>query len=89
LSSAVWWHGFCRSCEAHNKRSLGTGAQPDTALIRQARLAESSTVACMAIELVVALTAGIAARSVALTSFGVDSGMSDMFPPSSITRMPE
>jgi len=85
----VWWHGFCRSCEAHNKRGLGTGAQPDIALIRQARLAESSTVACMAIELVVAPAAGIAARSVALTSFGVDSGMSDMFPPSSITRMPE
>ncbi|HEY5386360.1 MAG TPA: hypothetical protein VIL79_00505 [Thermoleophilia bacterium] len=43
----------------------------------------------MAIELVVAPAAGIAARSVALTSFGVDSGMSDMFPPSSITPMPE
>ena len=44
-------------------------------LIRQARLAEALTVAWMVVELVVALWAGIAARSVALTTFGVDSGI--------------
>jgi divalent metal cation (Fe/Co/Zn/Cd) transporter len=44
-------------------------------LIRQARLAEALTVAWMVVELVVALAAGIAARSVALTAFGVDSGL--------------
>ena len=44
-------------------------------LIRQARLAESLVIAWMMVELVVALTAGIAARSVALTAFGVDSGI--------------
>jgi hypothetical protein len=47
----------------------------DTALIRQARLAEGLAAACMAVELGVALAAGIAARSVALTAFGVDSGI--------------
>jgi divalent metal cation (Fe/Co/Zn/Cd) transporter len=44
-------------------------------LIRQARLAEALTIAWMIVELVVALWAGIAARSVALTTFGVDSGI--------------
>ena len=44
-------------------------------LIRQARLAESLVIAWMLVELVVALWAGIAARSVALTAFGVDSGI--------------
>jgi len=44
-------------------------------LIRQARLAEALTLAWMVVELVVALWAGIAARSVALTTFGVDSGI--------------
>jgi divalent metal cation (Fe/Co/Zn/Cd) transporter len=43
--------------------------------IRQARLAEALTLAWMVVELVVALAAGIAARSVALTTFGVDSGI--------------
>ena len=47
----------------------------DHGLIRQARLAESLTIAWMLVELVVALWAGIAARSVALTAFGVDSGI--------------
>lgn len=47
----------------------------DSALIRQARLAEGLTAAWMAVELGVALVAGIAARSVALTAFGVDSGI--------------
>jgi divalent metal cation (Fe/Co/Zn/Cd) transporter len=49
--------------------------RPDNALIRQARLAEALTAAWMAVELGVALVAGIAARSVALTAFGVDSGI--------------
>lgn len=44
-------------------------------LIRQARLAEALTAAWMVVELVVALSAGIAAHSVALTAFGVDSGI--------------
>jgi divalent metal cation (Fe/Co/Zn/Cd) transporter len=44
-------------------------------LIRRARLAEALTLAWMIVELVVALWAGIAARSVALTTFGVDSGI--------------
>ena len=43
--------------------------------IRQARLAEALTLAWMVVELVVALAAGIAARSVALTTFGIDSGI--------------
>lgn len=47
----------------------------DSRLIHQARLAEALTVAWMVVELVVALAAGIAARSVALTTFGVDSGI--------------
>jgi divalent metal cation (Fe/Co/Zn/Cd) transporter len=44
-------------------------------LIRQARLAELLTAAWMAIELVVAVWAGVAAGSVALLAFGVDSGI--------------
>ncbi len=44
-------------------------------LIRQARLAETLTLTWMVVELVVALWAGVAARSVALTTFGVDSGI--------------
>jgi divalent metal cation (Fe/Co/Zn/Cd) transporter len=50
-------------------------AHADMGLIREARLAEGLTVAWMVVELVVALWAGIAARSVALTTFGVDSGL--------------
>jgi divalent metal cation (Fe/Co/Zn/Cd) transporter len=48
---------------------------PDVPLIRQARLAETLTLTWMVVELVVALWAGVAARSVALTTFGVDSGI--------------
>jgi divalent metal cation (Fe/Co/Zn/Cd) transporter len=44
-------------------------------VVREARLAEGLTFAWMVVELVVALWAGIAARSVALTTFGVDSGI--------------
>jgi divalent metal cation (Fe/Co/Zn/Cd) transporter len=46
-----------------------------SALVRRARLAEGLTIAWMVVELAVALAAGIAARSVALTTFGVDSGI--------------
>jgi divalent metal cation (Fe/Co/Zn/Cd) transporter len=45
------------------------------ALVSRARLAEALTLAWMVVELVVALWAGIAARSVALTTFGIDSGL--------------
>jgi divalent metal cation (Fe/Co/Zn/Cd) transporter len=44
-------------------------------LIRRARLAEGLTIGWMLVELVVAVAAGVAARSVALTTFGVDSGI--------------
>jgi divalent metal cation (Fe/Co/Zn/Cd) transporter len=54
---------------------MATVSQPTTSLIRRARLAESLTLVWMVVELVVALAAGIAARSVALIAFGVDSGI--------------
>jgi len=54
---------------------MATVTRSGDSLIRQARLAEALTVAWMVVELVVALAAGIAARSVALTAFGVDSGL--------------
>ena len=44
-------------------------------LLQQARLAQVLTVGWMVIEAAVAIVAGIAARSVALTAFGVDSGV--------------
>ena len=46
-----------------------------SALVRRARLAEGLTITWMVVELAVALAAGVAARSVALTTFGVDSGI--------------
>ena len=55
-------------------------------LIRQARLAEALTVAWMVVELVVALWAGLAARSVALTTFGVDSGI-ELFTAAVVLRL--
>ena len=45
------------------------------ALVRRARVAEGLTIAWMVVELAVALAAGVAARSVALTTFGVDSAI--------------
>jgi divalent metal cation (Fe/Co/Zn/Cd) transporter len=60
--------------------------KPDAPLIRQARLAEALTLAWMVVELVVALWAGIAARSVALTTFGVDSGL-ELFTAAVVLRM--
>jgi len=44
-------------------------------LVREARLAQSLTVAWMCVELVVALVAGVAAHSIALTAFGIDSAV--------------
>jgi divalent metal cation (Fe/Co/Zn/Cd) transporter len=54
---------------------MATIAPPANGLIREARLAETLTAAWMVVELAIAVTAGIAARSVALTTFGVDSGI--------------
>jgi divalent metal cation (Fe/Co/Zn/Cd) transporter len=44
-------------------------------ILQQARLAQILTVGWMVIEAMVAIVAGIAARSVALSAFGVDSGV--------------
>ncbi len=49
--------------------------RPARSLLQQARLAQWITVGWMVIEGVVAGGAGIAAHSVALTAFGVDSGI--------------
>lgn len=54
---------------------MATATQSTTHLIRQARLAESLTIAWMVVELSVAVAAGIAAHSGALVAFGVDSGI--------------
>jgi divalent metal cation (Fe/Co/Zn/Cd) transporter len=54
---------------------MSTRTKAEGSLIRQARVAESLVIVWMVVELVVALWAGIAARSVALTTFGVDSGI--------------
>ena len=52
-----------------------TVPRPEPALIRQARVAQTITALWMVVELIVAVGAGIAARSVALTAFGIDSGI--------------
>jgi divalent metal cation (Fe/Co/Zn/Cd) transporter len=49
--------------------------QPAASLLQQARLAQWMTVGWMVIEGAIAIGAGIAAHSVALTAFGVDSGI--------------
>ena len=49
--------------------------QPSASLLQQARLAQWLTVGWMVIEGAVAIGAGILAHSVALTAFGVDSGI--------------
>jgi divalent metal cation (Fe/Co/Zn/Cd) transporter len=54
---------------------MNTVVGTNDGLVRQARIAQSLTASWMVIELVVALAAGIAARSIALTAFGVDSGI--------------
>ncbi|HEX7265303.1 MAG TPA: cation transporter [Candidatus Dormibacteraeota bacterium] len=53
------------SVQVHSTRSM----------LRQARVAQWVTVGWMVVEGAVAIGAGIAARSVALTAFGVDSGI--------------
>ena len=50
-------------------------SQSNQRLISHARFAESLTVTWMVVELVVALWAGVVARSVALTTFGIDSAL--------------
>jgi divalent metal cation (Fe/Co/Zn/Cd) transporter len=50
-------------------------SQSNQRLISHARFAESLTAAWMVVELVVALWAGVVARSVALTTFGIDSAL--------------
>ena len=50
-------------------------APPAQSLLQQARLAQWLTVGWMVIEGVLAIGAGVAAHSVALTAFGVDSGI--------------
>lgn len=54
---------------------MSVQVQPARALLQQARLAQWTTVGWMVIEGAVAIGAGIAAHSVALTAFGVDSGI--------------
>src|SRR2546425_9227282 len=49
--------------------------QPSAFLLQQARLAQWLTVGWMVIEGAVAIGAGVVAHSVALTAFGVDSGI--------------
>src|SRR5438105_1642398 len=49
--------------------------QPSASLLQQARLAQWLTVGWMVIEGAVAIGAGLVAHSVALTAFGVDSGV--------------
>jgi divalent metal cation (Fe/Co/Zn/Cd) transporter len=53
---------------------MSTIEQPER-LIREARTAQSLTIAWMIVELVGALSTGIAAHSVALTAFGIDSAV--------------
>jgi len=56
-------------------RELAPLPRPDRALVRQARIAQVLTAAWMVVEFVVAIGAGIVAHSVALTAFGIDSGI--------------
>ena len=65
---------------------MPAASRPAERLIRRARLAEGLTLAWMAVELVVALWAGIVARSVALTTFGVDSGI-ELFTAAVVLRL--
>jgi divalent metal cation (Fe/Co/Zn/Cd) transporter len=54
---------------------MSVQVQPAASLLKQARLAQWMTVGWMVIEGAIAIGAGIAAHSVALTAFGVDSGI--------------
>jgi divalent metal cation (Fe/Co/Zn/Cd) transporter len=59
----------------HSYSSLVATTTARLTLLQQARLAQVLTVVWMVVEATIAITAGIAARSVALTAFGVDSGV--------------
>ena len=54
---------------------MGAQVRPARSVLQQARAAQWATVGWMLVEGAVAIGAGIAARSVALTAFGVDSGV--------------
>lgn len=54
---------------------MNSTVEPPYGLVRQARVAQSLTAAWMVVELVASLAIGISARSVALTTFGLDSGI--------------
>src|SRR5690349_3896868 len=49
--------------------------RPARSVLQQARIAQLLTVGWMVIEGAIAISAGVAAHSVALTAFGVDSGV--------------
>jgi divalent metal cation (Fe/Co/Zn/Cd) transporter len=51
------------------------GSSAPSGLLRQARLAQSAALAWLAVELVLAVSAGLLARSIALTAFGADSAV--------------
>ena len=67
--------GFAGCAAGKLKADMANVTHPAVDLIRRARLAESLTIAWMVVELLVAVWAGIAARSVALTTFGFDSAI--------------
>lgn len=50
-------------------------ASAPSSLLRQARLAQTLAVAWLVVELVLAVSAGVLARSIALTAFGADSAV--------------
>src|SRR5579859_3015353 len=54
---------------------MNVQVRPARSLLQQARMAQLMTVGWMVIEGAVAIGAGVAAHSVALTAFGVDSGI--------------
>lgn len=54
---------------------MSVQARPARSLLQQARLAQWTTVGWMVVEGAIAIGAGIVAHSVALTAFGVDSGI--------------
>ena len=58
-----------------NVTAMNVQVRPAGSLLQQARVAQWMTVGWMVIEGAVAIGAGIAAHSVALTAFGVDSGI--------------
>jgi divalent metal cation (Fe/Co/Zn/Cd) transporter len=81
-----WQAGLSAVASGYGLREMSAIDRPAERLIHQARLAETLTLAWMAVELLVALWAGIAARSVALTTFGVDSGI-ELFTAAVVLRL--